>query len=144
MNGKYDEIMGLPHHVSKTRPQMPMSDRAAQFAPFAALTGYEAAVQETARLTDPRAQLDEGQIEAINRQLVYLQAHIADQPTATVTYFLPDLRKEGGAYQTVSGAVKKIDGMAQLLWMADGTKIPLPDIYEVLCPDLSAGSDDIP
>lgn len=83
-------------------------------------------------------------LRPINRQLVYLQAHIADQPTATVTYFLPDLRKEGGAYQTVSGAVKKIDGMAQLLWMADGTKIPLPDIYEVLCPDLSAGSDDIP
>ena len=144
MNGKYDEIMGLPHHVSKTRPQMPMSDRAAQFASFAALTGYEAAVQETARLTDPRAQLDEGQIEAINRQLVYLQAHIADQPTATVTYFLPDLRKEGGAYQTVFGAVKKIDGMAQLLWMADGTKIPLPDIYEVLCPGLSVEDVDIP
>ncbi len=144
MSGPYDDIIHLSRPVSARHRPMSMTARAAQFSPFAALTGYEAAVQETARLTDPRAQLDEGQIEAINRQLVYLQAHIADQPTATVTYFLPDLRKEGGAYQTVSGAVKKIDGMAQLLWMADGTKIPLPDIYEVLCPGLSVEDVDIP
>lgn len=118
--------------------------RAAQFSPFAALTGYEAAVQETARLTDTRAQLDDGQIEVINRQLVSLKAHIGEQPTAAITYFLPDSRKEGGAYQTVSGAVRKIDEMAQLLWMADGTKIPIPDIYEVICPDRPSEYNDIP
>ena len=107
------------------------------------LTGYEAAVQETARLTDTRAQLDDGQIDVINRQLVSLKARIGEQPTATITFFLPDSRKEGGAYQTVSGAVRKIDEMEQLLWMADGTKIPIPDIYEVICPDPSPEYDDI-
>ena len=139
----YEDIINLPHHVSRTHPHMTLEERAAQFSPFAALTGYEAAVQETARLTDTRAQLDDGQIDVINRQLVSLKARIGEQPTATITFFLPDSRKEGGAYQTVSGVVRKIDEMEQLLWMADGTKIPIPDIYEVICPDPSPEYDDI-
>lgn len=143
MSGPYDDIIHLSRPVSAKHSPMSREARAAQFSPFAALTGYEAAVQETARLTDTRAQLDDGQIDVINRQLVSLKARIGEQPTATITFFLPDSRKEGGAYQTVSGAVRKIDEMEQLLWMADGTKIPIPDIYEVICPDPSPEYDDI-
>ena len=97
MNNKYNEIMDLPHHVSKNRPQMPMSDRAAQFAPFAALTGYDDAVKETGRLTDDKIELEESSLNELNAKIQLLRENLADGPEITFTYFKPDERKAGGA-----------------------------------------------
>lgn len=128
MSGKYDDILNLPHHVSASRPHMPAADRAAQFAPFAALTGYDAAVRETARQTDARLELDECEKEALNDKLRVLDEHLENAPEVTVTYFRPDDRKAGGAYVTVSGAVRKIDGYARVVVLADGGRIPIDEI----------------
>ena len=98
MNNRYDEIINLPHHVSKTRPQMPMSDRAAQFTPFAALTGYDAAIKETGRLTDERIELDEEALTALDRKYQLLMDTLDDAPEVTIIYFQPDERKAGGQY----------------------------------------------
>ena len=97
MNTQYDDIIHLPHHVSKTRPQMSMLDRAAQFSPFAALTGYEDAIQETGRLTDERMELSDEDRELLDRKWHYLQEIISDRPEITVTYFVPDEKKAGGS-----------------------------------------------
>jgi len=131
VNGKYDEIMGLPHHVSKTRPQMPMSDRAAQFAPFAALTGYDSAIKETGRLTDERIELDEGALSALNMRYQLLMDALDEEPEVEITYFKPDERKAGGAYVTATGAVIKVDDFERLITMQDGTKIPMDDILSI-------------
>ena len=131
MNGKYDEIMGLPHHVSKTRPQMPMSDRAAQFAPFAALTGYDAAIKETGRLTDERIELDEGALTALNMRYQLLMDALDDEPEVTITYFQPDERKAGGKFVSAVGAVKKIDDFERRITMRDGTRIPMDDVLSI-------------
>ena len=131
MNGKYDEIMGLPHHVSKTRPQMPMSDRAAQFAPFAALTGYDAAIKETGRLTDERIELDVEALSALDMKYQLLMEALDEAPEVTITYFRPDERKAGGKYVSAVGAVKKIDDFERLITMQDGTKIPMDDILSI-------------
>ena len=98
MNNRYDEIINLPHHVSKTRPQMPMSDRAAQFAPFAALTGYESAIKETGRLTDEKIDLDEEALTALDMKYQILMDTFDDAPEVTITFFQPDERKAGGKY----------------------------------------------
>ena len=103
MKTPYDDIIRLPHHVSRNHPQMPMLDRAAQFAPFAALAGYEAAVAETARRTAERRELSPQKTEELNRRLAALIARLPERPEATVEYFVPDERKAGGAYVTVSG-----------------------------------------
>ena len=124
----YDDIIHLPHHVSQNHPQMPMLDRAAQFAPFAALTGYEAAVGETARLTSEWRELDAQKAEELNRRLAALIAHLADRPEATVEYFVPDERKAGGAYVTVTGRVRHISVPERTLLMEDGTVILIDDI----------------
>ena len=124
MNNRYDEIINLPHHVSKTRPQMPMSDRAAQFAPFAALTGYDSAIRETGRLTDEKIDLDEEALTALDMRYQLLTDALEAHPEVTITFFQSDERKEGGAYQTVTGTVKKIDTFERLITMRDGTKIP--------------------
>lgn len=126
---KYDDIIHLPHHVSETRAHMPMLDRAAQFSPFAALTGYDAAVVETARLTDQKLELDDMQKEHISEQLFELQERISEQPEATAVYFVPDEKKAGGAYETASGKIKKIDEYTQMLSFTDGTEIPFDSIY---------------
>lgn len=131
MNGKYDKIMGLPHHVSKTRPQMPMSDRAAQFAPFAALTGYDSAIKETGRLTDERIELDEGALTALNMRYQLLMDALDEAPEVTITYFQPDERKAGGKYVSAVGAVKKIDDFERRITMRDGTRIPTDDILSI-------------
>ena len=131
MNGKYDKIMGLPHHVSKTRPQMPMSDRAAQFAPFAALTGYDSAIKETGRLTDERIELDEGALTALNMKYQLLMDALDDTPEVTITYFQPDERKDGGKYITATGTVKKVDDFERRIAMQDGTKIPMDDVLSI-------------
>ena len=104
---KYEDMMELPHHVSPVHPPMDVSERAAQFAPFAALTGYGDAVKERARLTKARPQLDEEEMEQINRKLLWLRGHLDQQPEIAVTYFLPDQRKEGGAWAEVYGKDRK-------------------------------------
>ena len=127
----YDDIIRLPHHISAVRPQMPMTDRAAQFSPFAALTGYEDAVAETARLTESRIELDEAQKLRIGEKLALLQEHIGEAPAVTVIWFRPDKKKNGGAYTASSGTIRKIDELEQRLLMSDGTRIPMSDIYNI-------------
>ena len=124
----YDDIINLPHHRSAVHPQMPVYDRAAQFSPFAALTGYEAAIQETARLTERRVELDEYEKERLNKTLQRLAAGQGTKTEAEVTYFRPDEKKEGGAYVTLRGFVKKIDGFEGTLAFADGTVVPICQI----------------
>ena len=131
MNNRYDEIMGLPHHVSKTRPQMPMSDRAAQFAPFAALTGYDSAIKETGRLTDERIALDEEALTALNRKYQLLMDTLDDAPEVTIIYFQPDERKAGGQYVSATGTVKKVDTFGRRILLQDGTRIPLDSVYDL-------------
>ena len=131
MNGKYGEIMGLPHHVSKTRPQMPMSDRAAQFAPFAALTGYDAAIKETGRLTDERIELDVEALSALDMKYQLLMEALDEAPEVTITYFQPDERKAGGKYVSAVGTVKKIDDFERRITMRDGTRIPMDDVLSI-------------
>ena len=130
-NHQYDDIIDLPHHVSATRPQMPMIDRAAQFSPFAALTGYDAAIKETGRLTDERIELSEESRAVLDRKQQLLADNLADHPEVSVTYFVPDERKSGGAYVTVTCQVKKIDEFERLLILTDGTKILLDEIQDL-------------
>ena len=132
MKTPYDDIIHLPHHVSRNHPQMPMLDRAAQFAPFAALTGYEAAVGETARLTSERRELDAQEAEELNRRLAALISHLPDRPEVTIEYFVPDERKAGGAYVTVTGRVRHISVPERTLVMEDGTVIPIEDVVSVV------------
>lgn len=131
MNGPYDDIIHLPHPVSKKHPPMSAIDRAAQFSPFAALTGYDAAVKETARLTDARLELDEYEIAALNDRLQVISARLAERPKVSITYFLPDSKKAGGAYVTVTGWVKKINANERAAIMEDGIRIPIEDIIEI-------------
>ena len=131
MNNRYDEIINLPHHVSKTRPQMPMSDRAAQFAPFAALTGYDSVIKETGRLTDERIELDEEALTDLNMRYQLLVDALDEEPKVEITYFKPDERKSGGEYVTVTGTVKKVDDFERLITMQNGTKIPMDDVLAV-------------
>jgi len=128
---KYDDIIHLPHHVSKTRPQMAVSDRAAQFSPFAALTGHDAAIKETARLTEKRVELDEYIKEAINRKLQIIVDRIKEHPEIVVTYFKPDEKKDGGAYVTAAGMAKKIDQYQRVVIMNDDTEIPIDEIISI-------------
>ena len=128
---KYREIIDLPHHVSKTRPQMPMSDRAAQFASFAALTGYDSAIKETGRLTDERIELDEEALTDLNMRYQLLVDALDEEPEVEITYFKPDERKSGGEYVTVTGTVKKVDDFERLITMQNGTKIPMDDVLAV-------------
>ena len=144
MNNRYDEIINLPHHVSKTRPQMPMSDRAAQFAPFAALTGYDSAIRETGRLTDEKIELDEEALTALDMRYQLLTDALEAHPGVTITFFQSDERKEGGAYQTVTGTVKKIDTFERLITMRDGTKIPMDDVLSMEGALFSALEQDRP
>lgn len=130
-SNKYDEILSLPHHVSKTRPQMPMSDRAAQFAPFAALTGYDSAIKETGRLTDERIELDEEALTALDRKYQLLMDTLDDAPEVTIVYFQPDERKAGGQYVSATGTVKKVDTFGRRILLQDGTRIPLDSVYDL-------------
>ena len=132
MKTPYDDIIHLPHHVSQNHPQMPLRDRAAQFAPFAALTGYEAAVGETARLTAERRELDAQEAAELNRRLTDLAARLKDRPEVTIEYFVPDNRKAGGAYVTVAGRVRNISVSERLLVMEDGAAIPMEDVASVV------------
>lgn len=129
---KYDDIIHLPHHRSKKHAPMPLSDRAAQFSPFAALTGHDAAIKETARLTDRKIELDEYEIAVLDEVLQTIKEKIAESPEITVTYFEPDMRKEGGKYVTVTGNVKKMDEYTKALIMNNGMRIRIEDIIEIV------------
>ena len=131
MSGQYDDIINLPHHVSTTRPQMPMLDRAAQFAPFAALTGYDAAIKETGRLTDEKIEMDEEALNILNMKFQLLVDNLHDEPEVSFTYFKPDERKAGGAYLEVTGTVKKVDDFERVITMQDGTKMLMDNILNI-------------
>ena len=131
VDGAYDDIIRLPRPVSIRHPRMALPDRAAQFAPFAALTGYEAAVAETARLTDERPELDEYTKAAISDKLRVIADGDAGQYPISITYFKPDARKRGGDYATAAGTVKKIDEYHRIVVMAAGMKVPIDDIIAI-------------
>lgn len=129
--GNYDDIISLPHHESAKHPKMPALDRAAQFMPFAALTGHNAAVMETERLTDTKMELDEMKKEELNEHLQFIKEQLLQKPQISITYFLPDTQKNGGAYLTITGTVRKIEETRHQVIMENGTVIPMDDIYEI-------------
>ena len=131
MTGPYKDIISLPHPVSARHPRMPLPDRAAQFAPFAALTGYDAAIRETARVTDRKIIPDEDAKTVLDQKQQLLIAAAHEHPEITVTYFVPDAKKSGGTYVSSSGAFRAIDPVRRLLILTDGTAIPLDDILEL-------------
>ena len=124
MSGQYDDIIRLPHPDSPKHPRMSLYDRAAQFSPFAALTGHSAAIAETGRLTDRRVELDE-------YEMARLQELLPGRPTASITHFVPDERKNGGSYQTVTGEVKRIDAVNGVIQMTDRQCIPIADVFSI-------------
>ena len=128
---QYEDMLDLPHYVSKKRSHMSMIDRGAQFSPFAALTGYEAVLTESARLTEDCAELSEGAEEALDQKLRQLCDRIRQEPWAKFTCFQPDERKAGGAYVTIEGWLKKYDYVEKCLILTDGTKVPLESIFSV-------------
>ncbi len=125
---KYDDMIGLPHPVSKFHPPMARIKRAAQFAPFDALTGFGAAIHEAGRETEEKKELSEDEIYMIHARLAVIAQHIKEQPNIAVTYFLPDDKKAGGRYVTVSGNIRKLEGTGHQIIMADGTSIPIDDV----------------
>ena len=128
---RYDDVIYRQHPTSKKHPRMSNMNRAAQFAPFAALTGYEESIEETTRITDRRIELSEYEIEELNAKLNFIQEHIKERPEVTITYFQPDERKEGGAYITVTGKVRRIDEVNGVLVFEDEKIICLETIIEI-------------
>lgn len=131
MKRAYDDIISLPHHVSTTHPHMEVIDRAAQFSPFAALTGYDAAVKETARLTDEKVELDEYMKDALNDKLQIIAERLKEHPEIAITYFRPDAKKNGGAYVTTISTVKRIDEYERVIIMTNGEVIHVDDMISI-------------
>lgn len=134
---QYNDIINLPHHQSATRPHMSIHDRAAQFAPFAALVGYDDAVKETARLTDERITLSDNALEILNTKLNYIKEHISEQPVVTVTYFQADEHKTGGEYITYTGNLWKIKDYEHIIVFQDCKEVFIDDIMEIESPMFS-------
>ena len=130
-NNKYEDIINMPHHVSKKHPQMSLYARSAQFAPFAALTGYGEAVEETERVTDSKREIDEELKIDLDRKLQWLQENLKNKPKVTFTYFIPDERKDGGNYQTVTGVIKKIDKNNEKIIIEDEREIFIDEIIDI-------------
>lgn len=131
MTETYNDIIHLPHHVSKRHPQMSLYNRAAQFAPFAALTGYEEAIIETARLTAPKVDMMEDNQQLLDRKLALLSYSLREQPTVSITYFQPDKKKTGGQYLTVTGVIKSIRDSERVILMADGKRLSIDTIISI-------------
>lgn len=131
MTGPYDDIINLPHPNSKRHVRMSRSARAAQFAPFAALIGYDAAIKETARLTNRKLELDDTMKNVLNEKLLLLQELLAEKPQVSITYFVPDMKKSGGAYVTVTGYIKKIQTFEHVVLFSAGSVIPINDIVQI-------------
>lgn len=128
----YDDIINLPHYASSKHPRMSRENRAAQFSPFAALTGYDAEIEETARLTDEKIELDEDRVNEINARLQYIKDNIEENPEITVEYFIPDEKKSGGAYVTLNDRVRIIDEYERTIVFVSGKRINIDDIYRIL------------
>ena len=126
----YEDIINLPHHVSKTHPQMSMLDRAAQFSPFAALTGYDSAINEAGRLTCKKIILSEDAQESLDWKMQQITSR-QPAPTVSLTYFVADSLKDGGSYLTHIGQIKRVDDVERGIYMSDGAIIPLDDVYEL-------------
>lgn len=137
MSSAYDDLLNLPHHTSAVQPAMPIQNRAAQFAPFAALVGYDALIRETARLTDQKAELDESVKAELNEKLRLLLELLPQQPEVTITYFQPDSKKAGGAYRMVTDNVRKYRSIDNMLIMMDGTQIPVKEMVSLEGPCFS-------
>lgn len=131
MKNEYDDIINLPHHVSSKRPRMPMTARAAQFSPFAALTGHGAAISETARETSRRVELEEDVKADLDAKQRLLAQRMEEHPQITVTWFQPDGKKAGGSYLVTEGRLKKVDEAERFLLLMDGTRIPLDDVTDI-------------
>lgn len=131
MSGKYDDILYLPHPTSAKHPRMPISDRAAIFSPFAALTGHAGAIAETARLTERKMELDEDAKAVLDLKQQILADKIDERPEVSVVWFRPDEKKDGGQYVTTTGQLKKVDDIERVLRLTDGTTIPLDDVLEL-------------
>ncbi len=127
----YSDIINLPHHELTTRQRMPKANRAASFSPFAALTGYDEAVKETARLTSERIEIDDGTKEVLNEKLRIAVEMADSEPEVAITYFVPDSKKSGGAYVTAKGVIKRIDEYERLVIFTDKSTIPIDDIYAI-------------
>ena len=127
----YEDIVNLPPHISKKHPQPSMMDRAARFAPFAAIAGYEEMVLEEARVTEERVDLDEGALSLLNEKLNMIQEFLDEEPEVTITYFEPDKKKDGGAYISITGTVKRIDEYERIVLMSDDKKIRIDEIYAI-------------
>ena len=128
---RYDDIINLPHHTSKVHPRMPIEKRAAQFSPFEALTGYGDAVAETVRLTDNRMDLDESERAVLEERLQLLLDAENPKPEVSLTWFIPDERKAGGRYVTHTGILRKLDALARVIVMEDGTLVPVDEVTDV-------------
>ncbi len=131
MNGPYDDIIDLPRPVSRKHPPMPMNKRAAQFLPFAALTGFEGEIAETARLTEEAPELGEDALIALDEQLSLLRQHLSERPEVTVTRFVPDEKKAGGRYETLTGQARRLDEAGRVLLLVDGTRVDLDAVVEL-------------
>lgn len=143
---RYDDMIDLPHHVSAKRPQMSLYDRAAQFAAFKALTGYEDCVTEAARLTGERIELDDASLSLLNGKIQILQDEIKNRPDVSVTYFVPDKKKDGGEYVTVNGSVKRIDEVERSIIFSDGKAVQIDDVIDLqsaLFTDLERGYSNV-
>ena len=127
----YDDIINLPHHVSQKHPRMDLLDRAAQFAPFAALTGHEAAIRETERLTEQQIELSESQKQSLDEKLWHIKSRISEIPSVKITFFEPDIYKSGGSYITITDKIKKIDEYEHCIILNDNTAILLDRIVEL-------------
>lgn len=128
MTGPYDDLLDLPHPTSARHPRMPAIDRAAQFSPFAALTGYEAVIRETARLTDRRIELDEDAKSALDRKLRIAADRLDERPPVTITYFQADKTKPGGRCETIEGVIRRIDDYRRVIVLLDGRQIAIDDL----------------
>ena len=126
---KYNDIINMPHHVSKTHPQMSLKARSAQFAPFAALTGYSDVINETGRLTNEKIEIDDELKEILNEEIMKIKSKLSKRLTVSFTYFIPDEKKNGGKYVTVKGIVKKVNDNSIIL--EDKTEILIEDIIDI-------------
>ena len=131
METNYEDIINLPHHVSKNRPHMSNYDRAAQFSPFAALKGYDDEIDETARLTDEKLELEGEKVADINEKLLLLKDTVRQRPIVKIVYFVPDDKKSGGAYKTVQASVKKLCEYERKIALDNNVTISFDDIFSI-------------
>lgn len=128
---QYNDIIDLPHHISKKHKPLGRDSYAAQFSPFAALTGYDGIVSEAARTTDERTEMSETELDVLSAKIQFITKHIKEKPEITFTYFKKDEKKPGGSYLTKTGNIKQIDDVERLLHFTDGTKLPIDDVVDM-------------